>query len=893
MIATYRLQLRPGFGFSEVAELLPYFVRLGVSHLYLSPVTEARAGSAHGYDVVDHNRVREELGGAGAFETLLEAAARQGLRVILDIVPNHADAGAGNERWQDVLAYGPASPYASFFDVEWDPLKPELHRKVLLPFLGRPYGEALDAGEITLTFEGERFFAAYVDRRFALAPATYPVILETSAAARDLAAAYAAAADGPRDRLEALRPSLVAAMRGLPATDLLAGFTGGPLHALLERQFWRLAYWKAGGYDINYRRFFYLNDLVALRVEDEGVFAATHGLVGRLAAHPAVDGVRVDHIDGLFDPHQYLRRLQEIGVRHVWVEKILAPGETLPEDWPVEGATGYDFLNDVLGILTPSDGEAPLDRIYRRFVRDRPPYRVEVYRSKRAVMEHHLVGELDRLAYDLDRISEADYHTRDYSYVALREAIVELIAALDRYRTYLPYGREDAERVLRQAVYRARQRIPREDPSVFDFAVQVLLGDVRPDLRERAAAVAGRLQQYASVVMAKGLEDTVFYRYVRLAALNEVGGDPARVGLDPDPFHARARFRGLRYPRTMLATATHDHKRGEDLRARLITLASIPEVWERTLRALGPLIREHGGERPPSTGDVYLFAQTLVGLWDRQALLELEDRLAAYMRKVAREADLHTSWSNPNGDYEDALDRFVRAMLRDHRLPRRIGSAAGALRHFGFINSITQVILKTTSPGVPDFYQGCELLDLSLVDPDNRRPVDFARRARLAEEIEPILERPDPDLLRGWLAADDERLKLYTTIRLLRFRRAEPDVFAGEYRAVPREAWAGDDVLGFSRGNGREAVLILVPRFPARRRPVTPGPRPPDEGSTSSPVDDARAIEVKLPEMFVGATVIDVLTGVEMTLGDTLEIGGSSEGYPFPWYVLWKAAHRR
>ncbi|HEY6102078.1 MAG TPA: malto-oligosyltrehalose synthase [bacterium] len=882
MIATYRLQFRPGFGFREVTDLLPYFVRLGVSHLYLSPVTEARAGSAHGYDVVDHTRLREELGGAGAFQALLDAADRLGLRIILDIVPNHAHAGPENERWQDVLAYGPASPYASFFDVEWEPLKPELHRKILLPFLGRPYGEALDGREITLTFEGGRFFAAYFDHRFAIAPATYGVILEGSAALRDLARVYAAAADGPREHLEALRPSLEAVLRDVPPTDLLAAFAGERLHLLLERQSWRLAYWKAGEYDINYRRFFYLNDLVALRVEDNQVFTETHTLVARLAAHPAVDGVRVDHIDGLFDPHEYLRRLRGIGVRHVWVEKILGPGETLPEDWPVEGATGYDFLNDALGILTDADGEMPLDRVYRRFVRDRPPYRVEVYRSKRAVMERHLVGELDRLAYDLDRLSEADYHTRDYSYQALREAVVELIAALDRYRTYLPYGPEEAERVLRQAAYRARQRIPWEDPSVFDFVLRVLLGDVRPDLRRRAAAAAGHMQQYASVVMAKGLEDTVFYRYVRLAALNEVGGDPARFGLDADAFHARARSRGLRYPRTMLATATHDHKRGEDLRARLVVLASIPEVWERTLRGLGLLFREHSGERPPAAGDVYLFAQTLIALWDGTPRQELEDRLTAYMRKAAREADLHTSWSSPNTDYEDALDRFIRSILRDRRLPRRIGPAARTLGHYGFINSITQLILKATCPGVPDVYQGSELRDLSLVDPDNRQPVDFALRARLGEELEPILQRPDPAVLSAWFTAHDERLKLYVTIRLLRLRRTVPEIFAGEYRALPHDASPGDALLGFARVGGPEALLIIVPRFPGRHRPGTPPhARIPAE---IPPPEEDHTIEVRLPETFVGATIADVLTGTTQTLGDTLEIGGRL----LPWCVLWK-----
>jgi (1->4)-alpha-D-glucan 1-alpha-D-glucosylmutase len=866
MVATYRLQLRPGFGFPEVQALLPYFVRLGVSHLYLSPVTEARPGSTHGYDVRDHNRLREELGGAEAFSALLDAAAGHGLRVILDIVPNHADAGPTNARWQDVLAYGPASPYAGFFDVEWDPLKPELQGKILLPFLGRPYGEAVDAGEITLTFEHDRFFAAYFDHRFAIAPATYPEILAAFPPHAGLAAAYAEAG-AAREHLEALQPALVAALREAPAASLLAAFAGTRLHALLERQFWRLAFWKAAGYEINYRRFFYLNDLVALRVEDEEVFTETHALVARLAGHPAVDGVRVDHVDGLFDPHAYLRRLRALGVRGVWVEKILAPGETLPEEWPVEGTTGYEFLNDALRLLTPAEGEFPLDRLYRRFVRDRPPYRVEVYRSKRAVMERHLVGELDRLAYDLDRISEADYHTRDHAYEALRDAIVEVIAALDRYRTYLPYRREEAEEVLRQAVYRARQRTTGEDPAVFDFLLQVVLGDVRPDLRLRAAVIAGRLQQYASVVMAKGIEDTAFYRYVRLAALNEVGGEPLRFSLDAEAFHARARFRALRYPRTLLATATHDHKRGEDLRLRMAALAAIPDVWERTLRSLRPVIAEHTGDPPPAAADIYLFCQTLAALWDRLGGSGLEDRLALYMRKAAREAGLHTGWSNPNAGYEEQMDRFVRGMIGDARVRRRMAGVARTLRRYGFINSITQVILKTTSPGVPDFYQGCELFDLSLVDPDNRRPVDFGSRQRLSGEMEPLIDQPDPDVLRIWLAAEDDRLKLYATMRLLRFRRAMSEaLLEAEYRSLASDDLGGPDLLGYLRTHARGTLLVVVPRRFA-----------PDAA------EQGRAGQVRVPDSLVGAVGTDILTGRTDVFPTVLDLAGR----PLPWLVAW------
>jgi (1->4)-alpha-D-glucan 1-alpha-D-glucosylmutase len=530
----------------------------------------------------------------------------------------------------------------------------------------------------------------------------------------------------------------------------------------------------------------------------------------------------------------------------------------------VEGTTGYEFLNDTLRLLAPAQGEFPLDRLYRRVVRDRPPYRIEAYRSKRAVMERHLVGELDRLAYDLDRISEGDYHTRDYAYDALREAIVEVIAALDRYRTYLPYSQNDAEEVLRQAVYRARQRTLGEDPSVFDFLLRVLLGDVRPDLRDRAAAVAGRLQQYSSVVMAKGIEDTAFYRYLRLAPLNEVGGEPDRFSLDADAFHARARFRGLRYPQTLLATATHDHKRGEDLRMRMIVLASVPGAWERTVRTLRTLIDQHSGDPAPAAGDIYLLCQTLAALWEERVPADLEDRLVAYVQKAAREAGLHTSWATPRSDYEDTLERLVRGMMRDNRLPRRIRALAETLRRYGFVNSITQLILKTTTPGVPDFYQGTELLDLSLVDPDNRRPVDFARRQRFAEELEPLVERPDPDLLAGWLAARDERLKLYVMMRLLRFRRAVPEVFTGDYRSLGPDAVPAA-VVGFLREHPRGTLLVLLPRFPAME------------------ATEQAAGQVTLPEALAGTPGTDLLTGLPEVMGTTVD----PSARPLPWRVVW------
>ncbi|MDX1546112.1 MAG: malto-oligosyltrehalose synthase, partial [Rhodothermales bacterium] len=574
MIATYRLQLTPAFGFAEVEALVPYFQRLGVSHLYLSPITEARPGSEHGYDVSDHNTVRAEYGGREGFEQLRAAAHAAGLAILLDFVPNHAGVGTHNAYWQDVLAHGPHSAHAHVFDIDWDPLKETLRGKVLLPFLGRPYGDVLDDDELGITFEDGRFYAAYYDNAFALSPLTYATLLDAVLDEHERADAYfdlkevrdAYAALQPDEvhKAEALRRRLEPLAEALDLAAPLAAFRGERLHALLERQYWRLAYWKTAGYEINYRRFFDINGLVGLCMEDDRVFWEAHTLLGELLAEDGVDGVRIDHIDGLFDPHGYLDHLRDLGARHVWVEKILAPGETLPEAWPVEGTTGYEFMNDAMGVLLWQDGMAALERTYRRFVPEAEPYEEEVYESKRLVMESSLSSELFRLAYALNRLSEADYHTRDFTLEALREALAEIVAAFDRYRTYLPYNEDEARAVVREAVYRARQRAVAFEPSVFDFVRRVILGEVREDLRERQRAWTGRFQQYTAPVAAKGVEDTAFYRYLPLVALNEVGGEPAPAGTPPQAFHARARFRAQRYPRTLVATATHDHKRGED-----------------------------------------------------------------------------------------------------------------------------------------------------------------------------------------------------------------------------------------------------------------------------------------------------------------------------------------
>ncbi|MEP0546217.1 MAG: malto-oligosyltrehalose synthase [Rhodothermales bacterium] len=881
MTASYRLQLQPDFGFAEAEALLPYLERLGVSHLYLSPVTEAREGSTHGYDVVDHNEVRAAYGGRDGLDRLLDAAAERGLGVILDWVPNHAGVGTRNAAWQDVLAYGPHSPHARTFDVDWRPLKPELRGKVHLPFLGGPYGEALDAGELGLGYDDGRFYATYYDNRFALSPATYATLLAAALPRfertedywdlKDLLDAYDGLEPAEREKAEALRLRLAALAERIDLTDWDEAFAPGELHDLLERQCWRLSHWRTAGYEINYRRFFDINELVGLRMEDDDVFWEAHRLLGELLTHEAVAGVRIDHIDGLFDPHGYLAHLRELGASQVWVEKILAHGETLPEDWPVAGTTGYGFMNDVLHLLLRPDAERPLDRTWRRFAPERRPWDREVHRSKVLVMETSLSSELFRLAYELDRLSEADYHTRDFTLEALREALAETVAAVDRYRTYLPdYDEEDARAVIERAIHRAKQRNPASESTVYDFIARVALGEVRDDLRAAQRGWVGRFQQYTAPVMAKGVEDTAFYRYHRLTGLNEVGGEPAEFALAPEAFHAHARFRALRYPDGLIATATHDHKRGEDTRMRLVALAEVSDRWDETLAVLDDIGQRYRGEHGPLPTHAYLFFQTLAALWHGADHATLADRLADYLQKAARESKLRTSWINPNEPYEADLDAFVRGVTTDERTSDALDAFAAELARLGFFHTLSQTVLKLTTPGVPDFYQGTELLDLSLVDPDNRRPVDYDHRAALLDTFADTLASPDSlarsvgaDALRDLVDGQDERVKLFVTARLLRLRRAHPDLFAGDYRALEPEGEGAEHWIAYARETEDDALVVLVPRFPAT-------------------FADAGPATIPLPDAWAGWTWTEWLTGARVGPAATLDAGAT----PLPWAVL-------
>ncbi len=878
MIATYRLQLEPTFGFSSVISAIPYLCRLGISHLYLSPISEARVGSTHGYDVINHNLINPELEGAEGWEALLEAARRSGLKIILDFVPNHAGVGPHNERWQNVLAFGQISRFANFFDIDWNPLEESLRGKVLLPFLGQPYGQCLNEGAIQLIKYGRTFRASYGEHNFALAPFTYAEVLSSAMRQhersnlyfdlKELQEGYAALSPQDVRRAEMLEARLDRCAQEVNWETVLASFSGTKLHEILEKQNWRLAYWKAASYEINYRRFFDVNGLFALRIQNDEVFWDTHQLISELLGRDEVEGLRIDHVDGLFDPQAYLDRLRELGARHVWVEKILAAGETLPDGWAVEGTTGYEFMNDTMQVLLQPAGFEAISRTYQRFVQDGESFRETARDSKRLVMETSLASELHRLAYELNRLCKADYHTRDFAMGALREALAELIAALDRYRTYLPYGQDLAKEVMHAAAQRAMQKTPSFEPSIYDFILKVIHGDLPEQLLETQQAWVGRFQQYCSAVAAKGVEDTTFYRYMPLVALNEVGGAPI-VGEQPiQAFHSHARFRLRYHPLNMLATATHDHKRGEDTRMRLIALTELPEMWDESLRALIRIGDAHCNMHGPSRHDQYLFYQILAATWPAADSAELGKRLSEYMLKATRESKRQTSWNNQNTNYESALETFVSGVVADNQLATTIEPLAKNLARIGFYNSLSQLVLKCVSPGVPDFYQGTELLDLSLVDPDNRRAVNFHHREELLSEALQIADNGEASKISALLETCSEGAKMYFTSRLLNLRRDQQDLLmSGSYRELGVSDCSAEHWIVFAREFEGAAIIALVPRLHRSE-------------------DTSASGRVELDEKLNGRAWVDCFTGMQFKFDNRVSI----QELPLRWAVLYSGA---
>jgi (1->4)-alpha-D-glucan 1-alpha-D-glucosylmutase len=833
-LSTYRLQLRPEFGFDDAAAVADYLAALGASHLYSSPYLQAAAGSTHGYDVVDHSRVNDELGGGEAHLRLCARLGEVGLGQVLDIVPNHAAITNDNAWWTDVLENGPASRWARSFDVDWDPPEAKLRNTVLMPVLGDHYGKVLEAGDIRLQRRGGCFLVTYYEHQFPVAPRTYrlPLALAAERSGSDelayLAGAFerlppvtatnpATLAARHRDkevlkrllaRLCDEQPALAAALD--EAVTALNDDVDA-LDALLDHQHYRLAFWRTAGEEVDYRRFFDITTLVGLRVEDEQVFTETHELVLRWLADGVLDGVRIDHPDGMRDPERYVQRLRE-AAPDAWivVEKILEPGEALRATWPVDGTTGYDFLNRVGGVLVDGDGEAPLTDVYAAFTGEPVDYAAVVHDGKHLVLRDVLAADVTRLTHLFVQVCEAERRYRDFTRSDLHAVLVETIACFGVYRTYVrPDGsRSEADdAVIDAALADASARRDDLDPDLFTLLGEVLRGRIG-EPGGPASELMARFQQTTGPVMAKGVEDTTFYRFDRLISLNEVGGDPGHFGGDVAGFHEQLADAHRHWPRAMLASSTHDTKRSEDVRARIALLSEIPEAFGEAVRRWSAQNERHRTGDLPDRNTEWLLYQTLVGAHPLTA-----DRAVAYMEKATREAKAHTSWTDPVPDYDEAVRRFTEGILGDPAFTDDLAAFVAPLVRPGWVNALAAQLLKLTAPGVPDVYQGTELWDLSLVDPDNRRPVDFDLRRRLLAELEGGV-----DAVTAWAERADEGLpKLVLTRAALHLRNRLPEVFgpgpAGAYSPLPVAGAAADHVIAFSRGG---LVATVVPRLPLR-----------------------------------------------------------------------------
>jgi (1->4)-alpha-D-glucan 1-alpha-D-glucosylmutase len=826
--ATYRVQLHAGFTFDDAGAIADYLAALSISHLYCSPCLQAAAGSKHGYDVVDHGRLSEELGGEPGYARLLERLGAARLGALLDIVPNHmALAGRANSWWWGVLENGPSSLYAGQFDIDWNPPEQKLSATVLMPILGDHYGRVLEAGDLEVERRNASFVVRYHDQEAPISPRSLDDLLCRAAdktgceELRALALAFgrlphalltnpASVAERHRDkevlekRLAALCVSRRSVARAIDAEVGRLNHDADHLDELLRRQNYRLAYWRTASEELSYRRFFNIDTLVGLRIEDPRVFGDTHRLILDLVARGVVDGLRVDHVDGLRDPETYLCRLRNASEgTYVVVEKILAAGEGLPESWPVAGTTGYDFLNRVSNLFVDPTSEAALSACYARYSGGNDDYAAIARDAKLQIMTQDLAAEVERLTARLADICQHYRRHRDHTRRDLRDALREVIAAFPVYRTYVqPGGRiSDSDRAhVRAAVLGAKARRADLDAELLDFIGELLVlahtGDAEVDFTLRFA-------QLSSPVMAKGEEDTAFYRYHRLISLNEVGGDPATFGRPVEDFHRAMAEAAERWPEAMLALSTHDTKRSGDVRARLNLLSELPEAWEQAVHRWSERNKPHKHGGWPDGNAEYLLYQTLVGAWPITA-----ERTGAFMAKATKEARVHTSWIDPKPDYDEAVQRFVVDVLGDRDFIADLEAflCVHRLVERGRVNSLSQTALLLTCPGIPDIYQGTEVWDHSLVDPDNRLPVDYELRRALLK----ALDGAEPEIALS--KAEEGGPKLWLIHRVLEHRRRHPRAYgpSSRYEPLCASGAKAQHLVAFARSGG---LVVLVPRL--------------------------------------------------------------------------------
>ena len=871
--ATYRVQLHAGFTLRDALAVVPYLHALGVTHLYASPILAARPGSLHGYDVIDHSGLNPEVGTEDDLAALAAALRDKGMGVLLDTVPNHMSVGGGNAWWADVLEHGPSSRYAGYFDIAWhDSPRPQMSGRLLLPVLGEQYGTVLESGGFTPALVGGTFYVRVHDSALPLDPRTYHLVLAPAAAAvrEQLGTDHPSGVEltsilhavqnlPPRAEADPARvleagteivsikrriaelaerfPEAAAAVDAALAT--FAGTVGDPasfaaLDELLEAQAYRPCFWRVASDEINYRRFFDVNDLAALSTERADVFDAVHATWFRWLREGKADGLRIDHPDGLFDPKEYLDHLQAArpgaDPLYVVVEKILGDHEELPTDWACAGTTGYEFIHAINGLFVDGAAEGPITAFYERFAGRDEPWPEIVYESKRQVTQASLASELNALAHQLDRLARLDRRSRDFTLNGIRKALREVVACFPVYRSYVTTAASDTDKaVVGKATRWAYRRNPFQSKALFDFIRDTVLqkdspsGPASDEYRALQRGFAGKFQQVTSPVAAKGVEDTAFYVYNRLTSLNEVGGEPGRFGWKPDAVHTFLEARA-QAPGSLSPLSTHDTKRSEDVRARVSVLSEIPDEWAARVERWAGLNRPHKDELEgapvPDGNDEYLLYQTLVGAWLGEPTDDFRHRIRDYMRKAMAEAKVHTSWMNPDAEYEAAIATFIDRVLdpaQAGEFLRDLGEFAAQVAAAGRLNSLAQTLIRCTAPGVPDTYQGTEAWDFSLVDPDNRRPVDYEARAAWLRELDAGAANN-----RGELAAElardlsDPRAKLYVTATALRCRRDRPELFAsGGYVPVAVTGARADHCFAFLRTAGDKAALVVVPRLSA------------------------------------------------------------------------------
>jgi (1->4)-alpha-D-glucan 1-alpha-D-glucosylmutase len=822
--STYRLQFHAKFTFQDAAKITAYLADLGITHAYASPYLKARPGSTHGYDVIDHSTLNPELGTMQDYQAWLDELQQQGMSHILDTVPNHVGIATNdNAWWNDVLEHGPASKYANYFDINWrSPNRESLRDKVLLPVLGEPFSQALEQGKLQAIVREGKLALQYYDRYFPIAPETYerklsPAELEKTAAK----------------------------LNGKPGDS--ASFQG--LDDLLNRQHYRLAHWRLAPEEINYRRFFDINDLAALRMENPEVFRATHRFTLKLLAEGKIAGLRIDHPDGLYDPAEYLHRLQQAYIDacklpaakandkplYVTVEKILAVDESLPLDWPVDGTTGYDYLNQINGWFIDAHNRTDFNEIYKQYTGETASFPDVAIQKKLLILDRSFSSELHTLARQLDDLAQKNRALREFTLTMLREALRQVIACFPVYRSYIAQGKVSPthRRYIQTAIAEVQRRNPLMATEILQFLQETLLLKYPPTFsesdREAQQRFVGKFQQLTAPVIAKGIEDTAFYCYHRFISLNEVGGDPDRFGVESETLHKYLQDRQTHWPYALSALSTHDTKRSEDVRARLNALSEIPGRWqqriERWRELNGRRKQIFDGRAVPDSNEEYLLYQTIVGAWPPgmdSPTTEFIQRITDYLLKALRESKVHTNWTDPNEAYEKAATQFAREILDPQKsqsfLNDFIVFTKWLIPH-GLRNSFAQTLLRLTAPGVPDTYQGCELWDFSLVDPDNRRPVDYTQRRRLLSELDSTLKQGG-DRTR-WISdtsknLNDGRLKLFLTSLLLRYRRDHPQLFSrGSYEPLKVTGAKANHVLAFRRTHESESAIMIVPRFGA------------------------------------------------------------------------------